>query len=124
MAEKKHRYDSEKCGHGCDECGVPHDTGRIYICDSCGERLDEKNTAESAYPHWHDQPKMIEWAEGIRKERGEPEEPIKRYHRRHAYRQYGGTSHLYLCGPMHLETEQEYFVHWTGGSMKHESGRR
>lgn len=121
---QRHEYNREKCGHGCEECDIPFDTGRIYICDGCGERLDEVRTKESAYPHWHDQPKMIEWAEGIRKERGQPEEPVKRYHLVHQYARYGGTQRMVLCGPMHLETDQEYFIHWIGGSMRVNSKHR
>lgn len=88
-----------------------------HICEKCGERLDESQLVSETDPDLYEHA-LRDFCLKLREERGEPTPPAKLYHRRHAYRQWGGTSHFYLCGPLHPETDQEYFVHWTGGSMK------
>lgn len=85
----------------------------VYVCDKCNKHVEEKLTTLSAYPHWENQPKLVEWAENIRKERGEQPQLVQRYH--HAWSYSRSRNSIFLCGPMHEETDQEYFVRWISG---------
>ena len=89
-----------------------------YVCDKCGERLVKDQLLEETDPDLYQHP-LREACEEARNERKEPPLPVRLYHKQHAYRQYGGTSHFFLCGPVNPETTQEYFVHWIGSSMRH-----
>jgi hypothetical protein len=106
----KHKYDQEKCNSGCDECGIPHDTGRVYVCEKCFEFLDEKHTIETAYPDAGLDNALLKLLKNIDKECGNEEKPAKRYHKMYQYRMYGGTQKMCLCGPMHPETQEEYYI--------------
>lgn len=86
---------------------------KYFICDNCSKTLPENETQLHAYPEWYNQPKMIKWAEDLRKKRKQEPEPEQRYHKAHEYAR--GGSKIFLCGPMHEETEQEYFIRWCYG---------
>jgi hypothetical protein len=60
----------------------------------------------------------------IREQNGEPTPPAKTYHKRHAYNRLSRRTEAYLCGPTHIETEQEYFIHWIGYGMKTDTDTR
>ncbi len=97
-------------------------TQKIFICDTCGERLQEEQVTMDHDPRtWHNSI-MREACDRIDKDEGREKPADRPYHQRHAYTYRGGSSHMYLCGPLHEETHQEYFVHWIGGSMN--SSRR
>lgn len=89
-------------------------SGGTYICDKCSERLSVDRLIRETDPNLWNSP-MREICFKLRADRGEPVPPPQSYHVAWSYR---GPLQQYLCGPVHLETEQEYFIHWIGGSLK------
>lgn len=88
--------------------------GTFYVCDKCGDRLSSDRLINETDPDlWNNS--MRELCFKLRADRGEPVPPPQSYH---AAWDYGRPMKQYLCGPVHLETEQEYFIHWIGGSLK------
>ena len=84
-----------------------HDTGRTHVCERCDRPLDEALTVIDSYPDLciysaEFRASLIKMCE----DRGDPIPPTRRYH------EVWDHGRKHLCGPMHPETEQEYFVRW------------
>ena len=93
---------------------------KAYICDKCGERItDESLLISETDPDLWQNP-LREVCLKIREQSGEPTPPAQLYHRQFAYSRIHRSRMAYLCGTLHPETEQEYFVHWIGYGMKTE----
>lgn len=84
---------------------------KAYVCDRCDERFSESHLISETDPDLYEHA-LRDLCVQFRLKRGDPTPSAQLYHRCHAYHLSGGTSYFYLCGPVHLETEQEYFVHW------------
>jgi len=91
---------------------------KAYICDGCGERItDEELVISETDPDLWKHP-FREVCLKIREQNSEPTPPAQLYHQRHGYNRLTRRTEPYLCGTLHLETEQEYFIHWIGYGMK------
>jgi len=96
----------------------------IWICDKCAERSSTASTIEHRYPDVYQDQRLIDFSRDMLELHGMPEPELKRYHVCGVYAAWGGYSGTRLCGPMHPETEQEYFIHWVGGSMNFNDKRK
>jgi len=92
---------------------------KFYICNRCDARIKESEAELVTFPEAHDQPKLIELLKEMTIKNGDPLPESQLCHKTHSYRKYGGST-IIFCGPLHEETEQEYFIHWSGGKLKHE----
>lgn len=90
---------------------------KVHICDKCDERLTEEQLISETDPDLWKHP-LREVCFKIRESNGEPTPPAQTYHQRHAYNRLTRCTEAYLCGPTHVETEQEYFIHWIGYGTK------
>lgn len=101
-----------------------------YTCESCGKHVeDDEFIGPLVYGEEHkviyaDYPGLDPGtAAVIRKitaDRGEPAEPVKMYHRTYVWTKgYGcaccGGHKPTLCGPLHEETLEEYYVRMATG---------
>ncbi len=92
-------------------------TENAHICEKCGERLTEEQLICETDPNLWKHP-MREICLKIREQNGEPVPEAQSYHQRWTYSHINRRNERYLCGPTHVETEQEYFIHWIGYGMK------
>lgn len=103
----------------------PPSTTIHYICERCGARIDDANVVFDSDPESYHDSFLRKFKTELRGSDYLDKLPKKPYHTDWCYVGYGNNAHghreKYLCGPLHVETTQEYFVHWIGGSMKQKS---
>ena len=90
-----------------------------YTCEQCEKAITEKDVLEEAYPNI---PSALKEAIiKFRKENNKEEEiqvhapQLQLYHMVWEWKKYG--SQKFHCGPLHEETEGEYFVRWAQGNV-------
>lgn len=85
---------------------------KAYVCDRCDARVEEDQViAESDPDLWHHPMRSI--CEKLRESQGQPTPPQQLYHVVHDRMiRASARRERHLCGPVHEETTQEYFVHW------------
>jgi len=98
---------------------------KIYTCEGCGKHVEddefvgpleygeEPKVILADYPNMD--PGTADFIRRLSADRGEVPEPVKKYHRTFVWtRGYGcaccGGHKPTLCGPLHEETQEEYYV--------------
>ena len=88
---------------------------KTYVCDKCEARVDEDDVVIHTHPDlWNYYGKLGEALVSESIARGDPHESLP-YHKTQHYSRNGRCCSLpyaRLCGPLHEETAQEYFIHW------------
>lgn len=80
----------------------------MFHCEKCDKRIDEKDIIKTAYPDFYFNTKMID----LIKEWHPTEIPEEKlYHKCFCWRK--SYNEYYLCGPLHEESPQEYFIYVT-----------
>lgn len=86
---------------------------KYLVCSKCSARVHPNAVTIDHDPGTWGSP-FRETCEKIDAERGVPKPPVRPYHQRHAYARSGGTSHMWLCGPLEEESDQEAYINWVG----------
>lgn len=87
---------------------------KAYVCNSCNARVEEDQIIAESDPDLWQHP-MRSICEKLRESQGQPTPPQQLYHvvLAHVKMMRGcARRERHLCGPLHEETTQEYFVHW------------
>lgn len=92
---------------------------KYYVCEECDDRMIDDALIPSATPMFRTMNEQLKdiWLSFHPGQDYDPK-PEKLYHNVHVYKSWGGTSGMRLCGPVHEETQQEYFLHWLGVNSK------
>lgn len=85
-----------------------------YTCEGCGRHFSaERDCLHIVHERW---PELYEYFArdfciDLDRKRGTPDPPEKLYHKVfHSRNSFGRR--ITLCGPLHEETQEEYYVRW------------
>lgn len=81
-----------------------------FTCERCNATIASEAVIDESYPEfWNSTLRQL--AVETQQLRKDPVPPVRQYHSVHVYfSPQGGTSHMALCGPLHPETELEFFL--------------
>lgn len=87
---------------------------KFYICETCNARVKEGDIKDMCCPKNLVNHAMLDFFLKLDEEKGIVHEP-SHYHMAHSFK--SGRCTRYLCGPLHEENEQEYFVNRVCGKI-------